>query len=371
MCCKNWVYLGVSCKLVKIRVQMKVYKYRSNDDRYIKRDLKTFSENKFFASTFENLNDPFEANYNELITESSKILENLFNVSSKDVLEGFDEIVKYKDKLGIFSLSKNVLSEQMWAHYSNSNYGYCIEYDFGKIIERNQNYDVAFNFEIKYNDILPIITIDDIRNPNMAIKMFGTKKENWSYEKEIRLVFDSASLKEHHESAITGIYFGYKAEKSLIEKFKEKFKNRDITFYQIRPNRSSNLLEYIEIDRFSRKLLFDLDKFNFEVIKIKNNSSVCNYYIYLKDIYNKEELLELSKAFIEKHNFKPSNLYYLNSKSAETLKLVDKYPKSDDEYVKWAETIIADFPFDCDKEIFIDPLKDWHYKELKNKVYHK
>lgn len=346
---------------------MKVYKYRSNDERYLERDLNTFSQNKFFASTFENLNDPFEANYNELITKTSKILERLYNVSAKDILNSLEEIINYREKLGILSLSQNILSEQMWAHYSNSNCGYCIEYDLDKIKERSQNYDLAFNFKIKYNDILPVVTIHDIKNGSMAIKMFGTKKESWEYEKEIRLIFDSASLKEHHESAITGVYFGYKAEKTLIEKFKNKFNNRDITFYQIRPNRNSNTLEFDEIEHFSRKLLFDLNRFNFEIIKIKNNSTIINYYIYLKDIYSKDELKELSKAFLEKHNFKQSNLYFLNSKSSFTLELIDKDSKSESEYIIWAETVIADFPFDSDDEIYIDPFKDWYYDEIKNK----
>ena len=344
---------------------MKVYKYRSNDKRFIKRDLNTFSENKFFASTFENLNDPFEANYNELITESAKILEDLFNVSTKEILKAFDEIIKLTGKLGIFSLSKNVLSEQMWAHYSNNNYGYCIEYDLDKIIERNQNFDLGFQFEVSYKDILPIITIDDIRTQNTPIKMYGNKKEMWSYENEIRLIFDSSSLKEHHESAITGIYFGYKADNKLIAKFKKKFKNRDIVFYQILPNRKSNFLEYDVIENFSRKLFFNLDKFNFEVIQTKTNSAVSSYYLYLEDNYSKVELIDLSKAFLEKFSFKPSNLYFLNSKSEKTIELINKYPKSDDEYIYWAETVLADFPFDGDEEIFMYPFKDFHYCKLK------
>jgi len=344
---------------------MKVYKYRSNDERFIERDLITFSRNNFFASTFENLNDPFEANYNELITDSINILEKKFHINLQDVVKNLETIVEYKDKLGIFSLSTSVLSEQMWAHYSNSNYGYCIEYDLEKINERSQNYDLAFNLNVRYNDLLPIITINDIKDGNLPSKMFGTKKEFWSYEKEIRLIFDSASLKEHHESAITGIYFGHKADKNLIEKFREKFMNRNITFYQMKPNRFSNILEYIEIEKFSKKLLFDLNKFKFELIYTKKNSTIYNYYIYLKDSYSKIELKELSKAFLEKYNFKPSNLFFLNSKSENTIKLIGKYPKSNREYIEWAETVIAEFPFDCDDEIYLHPFKDYHYKELK------
>lgn len=349
---------------------MKVYKYRSNDENFLERDIATFSQNKFFASTFENLNDPFEANFNELITESVTIFEKNYKINADEVRKSFNEILQYKYKIGIFSLSKNVLSEQMWAHYSNSNNGYCIEYELDKINERNLNYDLAYKFDVIYKDILPVLTIDDIENEKLPSKMFGSKKEAWSYEKEIRLIFDSASLKEHHESAITGIYFGYKAESGLIEKLKDKFSNRDIIFYKIRPNIRSNFLEFDEICRFNRKLKFDLEKFEFELIKLRNNTAVNSYYLYVRNTYNQEELKELSKAFLEKYNYKPSNLYFLNSKSKRTMELIDKYPKSNEEYIDWAETVIADFPYDCNEEIFMDPNKDSLYKELKIKKIH-
>ncbi|EPL7679909.1 DUF2971 domain-containing protein [Elizabethkingia anophelis] len=343
---------------------MKVYKYRSNgDEEILKRDIETFSQNKFFAATFNDLNDPFEANFIDTITESARMLEKTFKISAKDIKNSFNEILEYKDKLGIISLSETALSEQMWAYYGNSNKGYCIEYDFDKISERTQNYDLFKDLNVKYTDVLPFITLDDIRSKEMPLKMFGTKKELWRHEKEIRLVFDSSSLKEYHESAITGIYFGYLANDELIEKFRENFQNKDITFYKISPNRGSNLLEYKTLYTLNRKLKYNLAKFQYELVYTKNNA-VISYYIYVKENYTKSELRELGMALIEKISYKPTNIYFLNSKDTIIIELIDKYPKSDEELVLWANSVIAEFPFDCNDEIYLDPFKDWRYKEL-------
>jgi len=58
------------------------------------------------------------------------------------------------------------------------------------------------------------------------------------------------------------------------------------------------------------------------------------------------------------------HIYFLNSKDAIIIELIDKYPKSDKELVLWANSVIAEFPFDCNDEIYLDPFKDWYYKEL-------
>ena len=49
----------------------------------------------------------------------------------------------------------------------------------------------------------------------MSTNVFGVKKENWKHEEEIRLIFNNSSLKSHHESAITGVYFGCHATEDI------------------------------------------------------------------------------------------------------------------------------------------------------------
>lgn len=113
------------------------------------------------------------------------------------------------------------------------------------------------------------------------------------------------------------------------------------------------------------KLNFDINKFNYQLVKTIDNSTVTNYYLYTKIKYNLNELKELALSFKEKYSYKNCNIYFINN--IEILEVLEKYPKSDSESVKFAESIIADFPFDCNDEIFSYPFKDWKYEELITK----
>lgn len=221
---------------------MKVYKYRGIESNCLERDIITFSNNKFFAPKFENLNDPFEANFNEIISETLENINKLFSYDVNDVKDNLNNLIDFKNKLGIFSLSKNAFSEQMWAYYASSNKGYCIEYEIEKLKDKNQNFDYFRQLEVKYTDDIPTLDITDLysKSENMLIKMFGTKKNNWKHEEEIRLLFDESFLKNHHFSAITAIYFGYQASEDIKNKIYENFTDRDIEFYEIIPSKVNN-----------------------------------------------------------------------------------------------------------------------------------
>lgn len=232
--------------------------------------------------------------------------------------------------------------------------------------ERTHIYDLAYNFDIHYDNSIPIIGILDINNSTIQ-KMFGTKKELWRYENEHRIIFDTASLKEHHESAITGIYFGYQTEENLIKRFEENFGERDIIFHKIIPNFNTHNLESEIISKFSKKLKHNLDRYYFEVLYTKKDTTVLSYFIYVKNDYDKNDLQNLGIAFLEKYSFKPSNVLFLNSNSNDVINLIGKYPKTNDELIIWAEAVIAEMPNDCNNEIFMNPYQDWFYKELKKK----
>lgn len=157
---------------------MKAYKYRSIENEIFKRDLETFRQNKFFAPTFEMLNDPFEANFDEVITIALNSLSQTFAVDTESLKKKLKNTFDLKNKLGIFSLSKNWDIEQMWAYYASANKGYCIEYDVKKLKDKTRNFDFSTQIEIDYCDQKPTLSIEDIKNDSMLKKMFGIKKIN-------------------------------------------------------------------------------------------------------------------------------------------------------------------------------------------------
>lgn len=345
---------------------MKVYKYRGIDNEILQRDISTLQKNQFFAPKFDMLNDPFELNFKEIISNTLDLIKSAFSVDTEKMKIQFQEIIELKNKIGIFSLSKTCYNDQMWAYYASSNKGYCIEYELDKLKDKTKNFDFSSQLEITYTNEIPTLCINDITENSIFKKMYGVKKESWKHEKEIRLVFDNSSLKNHHESSITGIYFGYQASDSLIESFKEIFRNRDVTFYKIIPNKQINILESKIVFKGLRPRKYQINKYDFEILKYENNTTVENYYIYLKNNLTNDELKEFTFAFREEYCYKPSNLNIFNS--SEILSLIDKYPLNNEDYIRYADSYIALSDFSCENFIFEYPLKDLYYKDIKKKL---
>ncbi|QEL03442.1 DUF2971 domain-containing protein [Olivibacter sp. LS-1] len=342
---------------------MKVYKYRSVATNILDRDIKTFSANQFFAPKFETLNDPFEATFNELLSNTLAQWKNL-TLASYDLEQRLQDVFKYKDKVGIFSLSKTYDSTQMWAYYASDHEGYCIEYDLQKLKDLTKNKDFSKELDVQYSDHIPTLEYKDLKDGAIYQKMFGMKTLLWKHEQEIRLIFDHSSLKNHHPSAITAVYFGTKANNELIKLFQDHFANRDICFYKMILNKSKRQMERVLHRELKRKASYDLSKTNFSVIKHQDNAVVENYYIHMKDDLSQNELLNFAKAFKGKYCYKPSNLNFFNT--SEIADLIGRYPLNEEDYIKYAEAYTAAVDFSSDEFISEFPYKDFRYKELKN-----
>ncbi|WP_409013870.1 DUF2971 domain-containing protein [Chryseobacterium geocarposphaerae] len=58
-------------------------------------------------------------------------------------------------------MSTDFLNEQLWAYYASSYSGYCIEYDLDKLIDKGQNFDFQYQFQIDYKDNIPTLSVED------------------------------------------------------------------------------------------------------------------------------------------------------------------------------------------------------------------
>ena len=340
---------------------MKVYKYRGIEEKYLERDIDTFKSNQFFAPKFEMLNDPFEGSFNETISEKIDLLSTLFSIDSTNIKNRLNDLIQFKNKLGIFSLSKSCTSEQMWAHYANSHQGYCIEYDIEKLNSRTHNSDFCEQLDVFYSEVQPTLDFNSIQKRSMLQKMFGTKKENWKYEEEIRLIFDNSSLKSHHESAITGVYFGYKTPEYVIEKIRKAFIDRSINFYKIKVNEQTYQLEPKLIHTEIRPQIRNLENYNFDILKYHSDSLIEIYYIHLKDSLSKDELNDFVGVFREANCYLPSNLYIFNT--SKITHLIGVYPLKGIDYIEYANAFIALADSDSEGISFYDILKNLTYEE--------
>lgn len=345
---------------------MKAYKYRSIEKDVFERDFETIRNNSFYSSNYNMLNDPFDIYFNEEISQVISLLKSLFPYQELDNFEKqFKEVLNFKEEIGVYCLSKDFLNEQLWAYYASSYSGYCIEYDLEKLTDKGQNFDFQYQFEIDYKDNIPTLGIDDMINlqDGFIKKMFATKKSTWKHEEEVRLIFDKYGMKKFHPSAITGIYFGIKTPEIIKESFYGLFKEMDVKFYEVFP--SNFKLDFKLIHETKRKLEFDINKFEFEILQHRLNVSHESYYIFYKGSTEEYEIKEFILAFREAFCIKENSLYIFNNKEVESL--INVYPKSDDEYINYANSIIT-VSDDWEEARINNPYKDFHYNEiLKNK----
>lgn len=342
---------------------MKVYKYRSIEENVFKRDFETIKNNSFYSSNYSMLNDPFDIYLNEEISQVINLLKELFPYKELNNFENqFKEVLNFKEKIGVYCLSKDFLNEQLWAYYAGSYSGYCIEYDLEKLIDKDQNFDFQYKFEIDYKDNIPTLDINDLKNLQEGFikKMFATKKSTWKHEEEIRLIFDKYGMKKFHPSAITGIYFGIKTPETIKQSFYELFKDRDVKFYEVFP--SNFKLDFKLINETKRKLNYDLSKFDFEILRYRENRFEEIFDIYLKmEGKENDKLCEFIQAFREKYSIKENTIYIYNNQ--EIKDLLDVYPKNDEQHVKLADSLIT-YLSNNELEIIYYPYKDAKYDEI-------
>ena len=122
--------------------------------------------------------------------------------------------------MGIFSLSKTVFNELLWAYYTNGHKGFCIEYDFEQLQKSFPDGLLQSTFEVQYNNDTPEFSINSIIN-----------------------YLENDGLFEISPESVTGIYFGLRMSESDKELIKKTLKGRNIKYYQMKLKPNSYLLE--------------------------------------------------------------------------------------------------------------------------------
>lgn len=236
---------------------MKVFKYRAADETTFERDLCSLKEDYFWASTREQLNDPFEGMFGtDRLTNQIKLIDESLASKSESLVGLFDgvkavieDVLAFVDKSGIFSLSKNPTEELLWAHYGNSHQGFCIEYDLDKLMslepEQYSHLDVLYKKappHIELIDLVPRTTEKKILQ-----KMLGTKSLAWNYEREVRVITTVLGKQQYDFRAVKSVYFGHRMEDSKQLKIMEELAGRGITYYKIELDKNSYCLKYAPI----------------------------------------------------------------------------------------------------------------------------
>ena len=235
---------GEALRIKRENLPQKLYRYRPVTDENIKLRKKEILLGEIYLSHPDELNDPFEGwsvlkssdpavyankeimmEYYESIgkvEEMQHVFENeewfdalIEHVAKESVSE--DKIQEAKEKLMKISMSgfedinadMNKMTRKMvriacfstspknlpmWHHYTNGHTGICLEYDIGKI---ERIYNINSLFPVYYVEKLPDMTNLVAQKRNLRLRFFDFqsihKLEDWSYEKEWRLLYNAGS----------------------------------------------------------------------------------------------------------------------------------------------------------------------------------
>lgn len=214
-----------------------VYKYRYGDDLTFERDLNDLMENRFYAPSYNLLNDPCETLvFTDAFDKQATWFFRLIGGSFDQVKIALEEVVEKKSQVGIYSLSKTYKDELLWAHYANSHSGFCIEYDLSTLLEIDKNDSVMYSFPVKYYGTPPQITFNDSIGKDVSAiitKIAGTKSSKWSYEKEHRIILDQNGHRTYNYKALKSVYFGIRMSDERKQEIMTCLKGRGISYFQM------------------------------------------------------------------------------------------------------------------------------------------
>ncbi len=245
----------------------------------------------------------------------------------KHVEKATNSLMDRREELGIFSLSKVNDNELLWAHYGDSHKGFCIGYELEGLVNVGKRSD-RFYFNVEYSPIPPEIGIGDLdfHSSNLIKKMTGVKSKEWSYEKEIRIVTNTAGEQLFEYTALKEIIFGLRMDDSSKDEIMRRLQGRNINYYQIELMANSYQLLPVQCedkyknasDYMSHFTLNSSKELKFKIIEKKLDFAIKKgeIKIEIKDKINEDEILQLATYLKKSHFFEMNRIYmffYLES----------------------------------------------------------
>ena len=150
------------------------------------------------------------------------------NMDTKKLTEfAQTKVEPFINGFGIACFTMYPMNEKLWEIYANNHSGLSFHY----------NIDVDKEF---FHNVLPIYYVSEIQareynpisEPNHIVDLFYKKTEDWSYEKELRLLKDRTGRIPFKRESLQNIIVGSQAEKDfvvrIIEITKEKYPNVNV-----------------------------------------------------------------------------------------------------------------------------------------------
>lgn len=307
---------------------MIAYKYRSGRGTkdsegkdVFERDIELLSRDTIYVPTVEQLNDPAEALVNDDVLKSQlKWMKPFLSYGTarglEDVFRSLFDSIRLS---GIYSLSKEIYNELMWAYYASGHSGYAIIFDTEVLFDsfERSKWGGMYEIDVKYSSKLPRFDMNIVYNQKETMTcLVGTKSKVWEHEKEHRLIFEKGQrcLKIDYR-AIKGFVFGCRMQAADIDYVMKTFSGRDLEYYKV----------VLKDDSYKLSLTTLEDKY-------PTDEKYCPYCVE----YNIEGLLEMDsiaggagykyRFFVEEALCKVSREPFLTAINSITVSDEKKYP---------------------------------------------
>lgn len=252
-----------------------IYKYY----RGAERDLENIKANKLWYSAPCNFNDVFDCEITvdeaalfdcalQLVPDGSKIRtgspawKQLKQTMRKEINSFCSTFESTRSKMGIVCLSESDESLLMWAHYANNHHGMCVEYDLMEI-NKQLNFTpvpiIYSNNRVCFNVLNPATAGND--SLALFLRSITSKSEEWSYEREWRIIRDEAACGDRWNSEKKGalldmirpssISLGCAAEEEFEKSVREYCEENQIPLYKMQKDKNQYRLNKVEILAFN------------------------------------------------------------------------------------------------------------------------
>lgn len=290
---------------------MIAYKYRSGrglkdgeGNEIFERDIKLLSQDTIYIPTISQLNDPAEALVDDSLYKEWLDLYKIF--LSKEMVSRVEESVQSLfDKIrlsGIYSLSKEIDNELLWAYYASGHTGYAIVFDT-EVLSKSFKYGKwvgMFEIDVKYSSKLPRfdISVIDKQTMNDALScLVGNKSNSWEHEAEHRLIFEEGGkcVKIDYR-AIKGFVFGCRMKEDDIDYVMKTFSGRDFEYFKVVLKDDSYRLSIKRLnDKYPTLEKYCPNKVEYSIEDLLEGDRYCGGVGYKYTFYVEEALREVSR----------------------------------------------------------------------------
>lgn len=214
-----------------------LYKYRSLQGDAFKYTQDIFINRRLYLPSIPEFNDP-----NEGIAEI--LVENEYKAWANQIEE------RNRKEMRLYSFSEDYKNSLMWSHYANNQAGICIEFNL-----KNYHSDSRSVLrKVEYLEAPKQFAHQEMAN---YFDFFMHKKNDWSYEKEWRIIADKETMYiTLANDSISAVYLGPRISKENVEwvNFWTKYFNQDANIPIIQMTYESTKYDLIEKNNASKNL---------------------------------------------------------------------------------------------------------------------